>query len=330
MLQPIEIFDILLLFAAVILVSWFLSAYVAQIFSNAPSKKLDRILNPIENAIYKVTGVDTGHSMGWKEYFFAALYVNIVQMAIAFVILTGAGLLPLNPMHFPGLSWDLAFNTAVSIATNTNLQHYAGEQRLSILSQMTAIQFLQFTSAATGVCVAVAMVRGFIARSTNLGNFYVDFVRSLTRLLIPLCFIAALIMIGLGVPQTLSAGTVSDNRAGSFSDDSDRTRRIACLDNANRHQWRRVLRSEFCLPIPESQRYQRCGADILDAAFTHYSHLCFRANDWEEAREQADNRWCIHSVCYRLGHSLHPQSSRTSGKAWRQGLEALCRHSGPW
>src|SRR5208282_4679273 len=99
----------------------------AKIFSNAPCKILDRILNPIESTIYKVTGVDAGHTMGWKEYFFAALYVNIVQMAIAFVILVEQGVLPLNPMHFPGFSWDLAFCEAVSIATNTNLQHYAGE-----------------------------------------------------------------------------------------------------------------------------------------------------------------------------------------------------------
>ena len=139
--------------------------------------------------------------MGWKEYFFAALYVNIVQMAIAFVILTQQGVLPLNPMHFHGFSWILAFNTVISFATNTNLQHYAGEQRLSIFSQMTAIQYLQFTSAATGVSVAIAMVRGFIARSTNLGNFYVDFVRSLTRLLIPLCFIAAFVMISWECPR---------------------------------------------------------------------------------------------------------------------------------
>ena len=202
-----EILDILLLLAVVLIVSWFLSAYVARIFSDSPSKRLDRILIPIENAIYKVTGVDPDHKMSWKEYFIAAVFVNIVQMAIAFVILTEQGMLPLNPMHYQGFSWDLAFNTVISFATNTNLQHYAGELQLSNLSQMTAIQFLQFTSAATGVCVAIAMVRGFVVRSSNLGNFYVDFIRSLTRLLIPICFIAAIVMIALGVPQTLTAAT---------------------------------------------------------------------------------------------------------------------------
>ena len=125
--------------------------------------------------------------MGWKEYFLSGLLLNIAQMAIAFVILTFQGFLPLNPQGFPGMSWDLAFNTVVSFATNTNLQHYNGETTLSYLSQMSAIQFLQFTSAATGICMGVAMVRCFIVGSKDLGNFYVDFVRSLTRILIPLC-----------------------------------------------------------------------------------------------------------------------------------------------
>lgn len=145
--------------------------------------------------------------MGWKEYFLAALILNICQMAIAFVILMNQKVLPLNPQGFPGLSWDLAFNTVVSFATNTNLQHYAGEATLSYFSQMTAIQFLQFTSAATGICCGIAMVRGFVVHSKDLGNFYVDFVRSLTRLFVPLCLIAAIVFVGLGVPQTLSGYT---------------------------------------------------------------------------------------------------------------------------
>ena len=124
-------------------------------------------------------------------------------MAIAFVILTNQNVLPLNPRNFPGLNWHLALNTVVSFATNTNLQHYNGETTLSYFSQMSAIQFLQFTSAATGICCGVAMVRGLIVHSKDLGNFYVDFVRSLTRLFIPLCFIASIVFIALGVPQTI-------------------------------------------------------------------------------------------------------------------------------
>ena len=141
--------------------------------------------------------------MGWKGYFLAALIVNIFQMIIAFTIFVLQGSLPLNPQGFPGLSLDLAFMQVISFATNTNLQHYNGEASLTYLSQMSAVQFLQFTSAATGICVAIAMIRGFVVHSKDLGNFYVDFTRTLMRILFPLCFISALIFVGLGVPQTL-------------------------------------------------------------------------------------------------------------------------------
>ena len=182
--------------------AWLIAPYLTRVFQRRPGR-LDRVLVPFENAIFRITGVDSTHVMGWKEYFLAGLLVNVAQMAVAFVILTFQGSLPLNPQGFPGLSWDLSFNTVVSFATNTNLQHYAGESTLSYFSQMSAIQFLQFTSAATGICMGVAMVRGFTAGSKDLGNFYVDFVRTLTRILIPMCLAAAIILVAMGVPQSL-------------------------------------------------------------------------------------------------------------------------------
>ncbi len=206
MIQLSQAGEIALILAVVLVSAWLLSKYIVRIFKRTPSR-LDRILNPIENAIYKISGVDPEKGMGWKEYFFAALILNVFQMAIAFIILMFQNDLPLNPMGFPGLSWHLDFNTVVSFATNTNLQHYNGESTLSYFSQMTAIQFLQFTSATTGICCGIAMVRGFLINSKDLGNFYVDFVRSLTRLFIPLCLIAAIVLIALGIPQTLSGYT---------------------------------------------------------------------------------------------------------------------------
>ncbi len=195
----------------------FLAPHIVKIFTHAPSH-LDRFLNPVENAIYRLLGVDPSHGMSWREYFLSALIVNIFQMILAFIIFVFQGGLPLDPQRFPGFSLDLAFMQVISFATNTNLQHYNGEGSctqlpncsslnntpgLSYLSQITAVQFLQFTSAATGVCVAAAMIRGLIANSKDMGNFYSDFVRSLTRLFFPLCFVAALVLVGLGVPQTL-------------------------------------------------------------------------------------------------------------------------------
>jgi K+-transporting ATPase ATPase A chain len=128
-------------------------------------------------------------------------------MVVAFLILVLQDKLPLNPLGFPGMHWDLAFNTVTSFATNTNLQHYNGEATLSIFSQMTSIQFLQWISAATGMCIGIAFVRGFIVGSKNMGNFHVDFVRTITRILLPLCLIASVIFVVMGVPQTLNAST---------------------------------------------------------------------------------------------------------------------------
>ena len=202
MIDALQAVTVALILGVTMFLAWLIAPFLTGVFTRKPSR-LDRFLNPIEKALYRITGVDPQHTMGWKEYFLSGLFVNLAQMAIAFVILFYQGLLPLNPMGFPGLTWDLSFNTVISFATNTNLQHYAGESTLSYFSQMTAIQFLQFTSAATGICMGVAMVRGFVAGSKDLGNFYVDFVRSLTRILIPFCIVAALVLVALGVPQTL-------------------------------------------------------------------------------------------------------------------------------
>ena len=252
MLQPIQVLDLIIILTVVLVSAWLLSPYIVRIFKRAPSR-LDRFLNPIENFIYRITGVDPNHTMGWKEYFLSALFLNIVQMAIAFLILTFQGRLPLNPQGFPGLSWDLSFNTVISFATNTNLQHYAGELSLSYLSQMTAIQFLQFTSAATGICCGIAMVRGFVAHSKDMGNFYVDFVRALTRLFIPLCFLAALAFVYLGVPQTLSGYTAVKTVEGATQYHLGGACRFTCFDNATRDERRRILRRQFCISISEPQ-----------------------------------------------------------------------------
>lgn len=202
MIDAAQAVSIILILGTTLILARLIAPYITRVFNRAPSR-LDRFLIPIENLIYKLVGVDPQHSMGWREYFLSGLLLNLIQMAIAFVILFVQDGLPLNPQGFPGLSWDLSLNTVVSFGTNTNLQHYKGESTLSYFSQMTAIQFLQFTSAATGICMSIAMVRGLVIGSKGMGNLYVDFVRSLTRLLIPLCLVASLILVWLGVPQTL-------------------------------------------------------------------------------------------------------------------------------
>lgn len=207
MIDFIQTSVIIAILALVVVLGRLLAPYIARVFTRTPSR-LDKLLNPLENRIYRLVGVNQSHSMDWKEYTLSLVLLNAFQMAFAFLIFLFQGKLPLNPQGFSGLTWDLAFMQVISFATNTNLQHYNGESTLSYQSQMTAVQFLQFTSAASGICAAVAFVRGFAAGSKDLGNFYVDFVRSLTRILFPICFVASLIFVWLGVPQTLNGYTV--------------------------------------------------------------------------------------------------------------------------
>ncbi|MEM0138801.1 MAG: potassium-transporting ATPase subunit KdpA [Thermoplasmatales archaeon] len=197
------LFVVFITWVFVLPISWLLSKYLNEVYAGSGSK-LDVFLLPIENFIYRIIGVNPLEGMGWKEYFKALIYLNSIEAAIGFILLLFQGSLPLNPMHYSSLSWSLSFNTALSFASNTDLQHYAGETSLSYLSQMIVIQFLQFASAATGLSVGVSVIRGFSGRTKNLGNFYYDYIRSLTRVLIPLSLISTVILIWLGVPQSLS------------------------------------------------------------------------------------------------------------------------------
>ena len=196
--------------SAGLLLARMLAPYIANVYSYDTRGRLDRLFLPIETAIYRLCGIKQDRVMEWKEYFTAMIVLNGLMALISFIVLIFQNSLPLDPQGFPGVRWDLALNTAMSISSNTNLQHYAGENTLSYLSQMVAIQFLQFTSAATGLAVAIAVIRGFAGKARGkqgLGNFYVDFIRSLTRILLPLSFVAALVFVYLGVPQSLNGYT---------------------------------------------------------------------------------------------------------------------------
>ena len=218
MLTLEELFVVAVVWGTVIVLSWLLSSYLFGVFTGRRSR-LDRIFVPVENFIYLLAGIDSSKNMGWREYFKALLYLNAGEAILAFFILMFQQSLPLNPMHYSGMSWSLALNTVLSFSSNTNLQHYKGELTLSYLSQMSAIQFLQFTSAATGLSVGVAVIRGFAGKARTIGNFYYDYVRSITRVLLPLAFIATIVLIFMGVPQALSGyPTVSTLQRGAYEE----------------------------------------------------------------------------------------------------------------
>ncbi|AKA48205.1 hypothetical protein IX51_02795 [uncultured archaeon] len=208
----------ILLGVIVLILGWILSSYLLNVYENEKST-WDMFILPVEKLIYRVLGVDTTRQMSWKEYFLALFFFTGFAAILAYLVLVFQGYLPLNPMRFHNLNWSLALNTVLSFSSNTNLQHYGGGSTLSYFSQMMAIQFLQFISAADGVVVALAIFRGFAGKKNGndgIGNFYFDFVRTITRVLIPLSFVSAIILIALGVPQSLSGYEVVRTFTGAF------------------------------------------------------------------------------------------------------------------
>jgi K+-transporting ATPase ATPase A chain len=178
-----------------------LGAYMKRVYNN--EKSFFDFLKPIENGILKICGIDSGKSMDWKQYLLALLTIQIFWVVPAFVMLLLQGKLFLNPAHTPGMEWSLALNSAISFLTSTNLQHYAGESGASYLSQIAVFTFLQFVSAATSLAAGVAIVRGLTAEpGTGIGNFFGDFLRSCTRILLPLSVITAVIFMIGGMPMT--------------------------------------------------------------------------------------------------------------------------------
>jgi len=189
-------------FLVVLLLAWPLGLYIYRIMEPGKVRGLG-FLRSVENVIYKGMGIEETHTMGGKEYALSALLFSLTGFLFLFLLLMGQGFLPLNPQGLPGLSWDLAFNTAASFVTNTNWQAYSGETSLSYLSQSLGLTVQNFISAATGIAVLFALIRGFIfVKKKNVGNFWCDLVRIILYVLLPLSIIMAVILISQGVVQT--------------------------------------------------------------------------------------------------------------------------------
>lgn len=210
MYSNIELFTMI---AIIVLLTKPLGTYMYNIFEYKPMRS-DKIFLPVENFIYKITGINPEEEMDWKKYALTFLLVNMVMMIITYFILRVQQFLPLNPTGAKNMESSLAFNTVISFMTNTNLQHYAGEDGITFLSQMIVIVFLMFTSAASGLVTAAAIMRGLSKKTTNLGNFYADFVRITVRLLLPISMLATLILVWQGVPQTFAGKVVVDTLEG--------------------------------------------------------------------------------------------------------------------
>jgi K+-transporting ATPase ATPase A chain len=194
--------QILLFLALVFLVTKPMGIFMTRVFQREKTI-MDPMLRPVERLLYRVTGVDENHEMRWTEYAIAMLLFSLVSMVVLYLMQRLQGYLPFNPQKFGGVSpAHLAFNTAASFTTNTNWQAYSGEMTMSYFTQMAGLAFHNFVSAATGIALAIAFIRGIARRQMQtIGNFWVDLVRSCLWILLPVCVVGALILVSQGVVQ---------------------------------------------------------------------------------------------------------------------------------
>jgi potassium-transporting ATPase potassium-binding subunit len=205
----------LVLIALVFAATPLLGGYMAKVYGGGAAPG-DRFFGPVERVIYRLTGVDPSREQRWTIYARSLLAFSAVSVLALYLLQRVQGGLPINPTDVPGVPEPLAFNTAVSFVTNTNWQNYAGETTMSHLTQMMGLAVQNFVSAAVGIAVAVALIRGLVRRrSATIGNFWVDLTRSTTRVLLPISIIGALVLASQGVIQNLGGFVVAHTLDGA-------------------------------------------------------------------------------------------------------------------
>lgn len=203
-MEALEVLQLVLYFSALIACVPLLGGYMAKVFAGERTL-LSGVFRPVESGIYRIAGVNPTEQQNWKTYTLALLIFNGLGFLVVFLLQLAQGSLPLNPAELPNVDPALAFNTATSFMTNTNWQSYAGETTLSYLTQMVGLAVQNFVSAATGIAVVIALIRGLTLRSgTTIGNFWVDMVRATLYILLPLALILAIVLVSQGVVQNFS------------------------------------------------------------------------------------------------------------------------------
>jgi K+-transporting ATPase ATPase A chain len=201
----LDVIGVVVTFVAVFVGAWFIGPYLHRVFTGQ-RVFLSPVVRPLERAFYWFSGIKEDREQSWVTYLVAMLLVQVVSLLFSYVIFRVQNHLPLNPMGMPPVPADLAFNTAVSFTTNTNWQNYTGEQTMSYLSQMLGLVIHNFLSAATGIALAVALVRAIASRRLKtIGNFYVDTTRAILYVLLPIAIVGGLILASQGVIQTLGS-----------------------------------------------------------------------------------------------------------------------------
>jgi K+-transporting ATPase ATPase A chain len=207
--------EIALTLSLAVAIGWPLGVFMSRVW-NGERTFLDPVMRPVEALFYTACGIDPKKSQSWHAYALALLAFNLVGFIITYAVLRLQGVLPMNPQGFAGLSGHLSFNTAISFVTNTDWQSYAGETTMSTLSQMVVLTVQNFVSAATGATVAAALARAFLAnRGEGVGNFWADLIRTTLYVLLPVSFVVAVLLVALGLPQTLAAGVTAHTLEGA-------------------------------------------------------------------------------------------------------------------
>ena len=191
-----------------------LGEFMAKVFSGSRTF-LTPVIAPVERMLYRLFSVDEKEEMSWQTYTLSLVIFNIIGIAVVLILQLVQGVLPFNPQKFGPVRWDTALNTAISFGTNTNWQAYSGEQTMSYLTQMLGLTVQNFLSAAIGIAAVVAVIRGFIRKTSNaIGNFWVDLTRSIFYVLLPLVIILSLLLVSQGVVQTLSGSITAQTLEG--------------------------------------------------------------------------------------------------------------------
>ena len=203
-----------------------LGSWMARVYAGEPTL-LGKLVGPVERLCYRVLGVDPNREMGWRTYAIAMLAFNGLSLLVVYAIQRLQGVLPLNPQGLAGVPPALAFNTAISFATNTNWQSYGGESTMSYFTQIAALAVQNFVSAASGIAVLMALIRGFARESAHsVGNFWADLIRGTLHILLPLAALLALLLVSQGVVQNFDAYRSVDLVQPAAAGDSTVTQQV--------------------------------------------------------------------------------------------------------
>ena len=287
-----------------------LGGYMTRLFAGE-RMFLTPVLGPIERGLYRAAGVDERTEQHWATYALAMLAFNLAGLLLLYGMQRLQQFLPLNPQALPAVAPDLAFNTAVSFTTNTNWQSYAGESTMGYLVQMAGLTVHNFVSAATGIALALALVRGFTrASASGVGNFWADLVRCTLYLLLPLSILAALLLVWQGVPQNLDPYVTATTLEGAQQTIAQGPCRLAGGDQDAGHQRRRLLQRQLRPPVREPDPAREPAADGGDLRARCRAHQRLRPHGGRRAAGLGDPRRHGRAVPGRRGRDLLGRSRR--------------------